>query len=145
MWPPGGPVISIVDFKSGQKAIRFGLKDYARIPTEGRTVGSAAVRITIFNDKSEQVFADGKTLELVKDETKISLELPPAPVGLLFHHHRRPRPDDRRQGRLFGGDPAVRGAGRQGGFDGADVGAYFQTSPYLLTSGSPSASSRTSV
>jgi hypothetical protein len=39
---PGGPVISIVDFKSGQKAIRFGLRDYARIPTEGKTVGSAA-------------------------------------------------------------------------------------------------------
>ena len=81
---PGGPVISIVDFKSGQKAIRFGLKDYARIPTEGKTVGSAAVKITIFNDKSEQVFADGKTLELVKDETKISLSFPQLPSGSYF-------------------------------------------------------------
>jgi VWFA-related protein len=80
----GGPVISIVDFKSGQKAIRFGLKDYARIPTEGKTVGSAAVRITIFNDRSEQVFADGKTLELVKGETKISLDFPQLPSGSYF-------------------------------------------------------------
>ena len=67
---PGGPMIGIADFKSGQKAIRFTLKDYARIPSEGKTVGSAAVRITIFNDKSEQVFADGKTHELDKDENK---------------------------------------------------------------------------
>jgi len=81
---PGGPVISIVDFKSGQKAIRFGLKDYARIPTEGKTVGSAAVKITIFNDKSEQVFAEGKTLELIKDETKISLSFPQLPSGSYF-------------------------------------------------------------
>jgi len=80
----GGPVISIVDFKSGQKAIRFGLKDYARIPTEGRTVGSAAIKITIFNDKSEQVFADGKTMELIKDETKISLSFPQLPSGSYF-------------------------------------------------------------
>ncbi|HCS46804.1 MAG TPA: hypothetical protein DIW61_00530, partial [Candidatus Aminicenantes bacterium] len=80
----GSPVISIVDFKSGQKAIRFGLRDYARIPTEGRTVGSAAVQITIFNDKSEQVFADGKTMELIKDETKISLSFPQLPSGSYF-------------------------------------------------------------
>jgi len=80
----GGPMISIADFKSGQKAIRFTLKDYARIPTEGRTVGSAAVRITIFNDKSEQVFTDGKTLELVKDETKISLDFPQLASGSYF-------------------------------------------------------------
>ena len=81
---PGGPMISIVDFKSGQKAIRFGLRDYARIPTDGRTVGSAAVQITIFNDKSEQVFADGKTMELIKDETKISLSFPQLPSGSYF-------------------------------------------------------------
>ncbi|NTU50844.1 MAG: hypothetical protein HGA94_00165 [Candidatus Aminicenantes bacterium] len=81
---PGGPVISIVDFKSGQKTIRFGLKNYARIPTEGKTVGSAAVRITIFNDRSEQVFADGKTMELIKDETKISLNFPQLPSGSYF-------------------------------------------------------------
>jgi VWFA-related protein len=72
----GRPLIAIADFKSGGQAIRFVLRDYARIPTEGKTVGSAAVRITIFNDKSEQVFADGKTLELVMDETKISLNFP---------------------------------------------------------------------
>ena len=81
---PGGPMISIADFKSGQKSIRFTLRDYARIPTEGKTVGSAAVRITIFNDKSEQVFASGKTLELVKDETKISLDFPQLASGSYF-------------------------------------------------------------
>jgi hypothetical protein len=81
---PESPLISIVDFKAGQKAVRFGLRNYARIPTEGKTVGSAAVRIIIFNDKSEQVFADGKTMELVKDETKISLNFPQLPSGSYF-------------------------------------------------------------
>jgi len=80
----GKSTIVIADFKAGQKAIRFNLKDYARVATEGKTVGSAAVRITIFNDRSEQVFADGKTLELVKDETKISLSFPQLPTGSYF-------------------------------------------------------------
>lgn len=81
---PGKPLIAIADFRAGQKAIRFSLRDYARVSNEGKTVGSAAVRIVIFNDKSKQVFTDGKTLELVKDETKISLNFPQLPTGSYF-------------------------------------------------------------
>jgi VWFA-related protein len=80
----GRALISIADFKAGQKAIKFGLKNYARIETGGKTVGSAAVRIVIFNDKSEQVFTDGKTLELIKDETNISLNFPQLGSGSYF-------------------------------------------------------------
>jgi len=80
----GKPLISIADFKAGQKAIKFGLKNYARVETGGKTVGSAAVRIVIFNDKSEQVFADGKTMELIKDETNISLNFPQLASGSYF-------------------------------------------------------------
>jgi hypothetical protein len=80
----GKPLISISDFKGGQKAIKFGLKNYARVETGGKTVGSAAVRIVIFNDKSEQVFADGKTMELIKDETNISLNFPQLASGSYF-------------------------------------------------------------
>jgi VWFA-related protein len=82
--PAGEPVISITDFQAGQKAIRFGLRHYARIETGGRTVGSAAVRIVLFDDKSEQVFSDGKTLELIKDETNISLNFPQLASGSYF-------------------------------------------------------------
>jgi VWFA-related protein len=81
---PGSTLISIADFKAGQKAIKFGLKNYARITKGGKTSGSAAVRIVIFDDKSKQVFADGKTLELVKDETNISLNFPQLASGSYF-------------------------------------------------------------
>ena len=81
---PGQALITIADFKAARQAIRFGLRNYARIPKEGRTVGSAAVRITIFNDASKQVFADGKTMDLIKDETNISLNFPQLPSGSYF-------------------------------------------------------------
>ncbi len=80
----GAPLISITGFETGPKSIRFGLRHYARIETGGRTVGSAAVRIVIFDGKSEQVFSDGKTLELVKDETNISLSFPKLAPGPYF-------------------------------------------------------------
>ena len=81
---PGQALITIADLKAGRQAIRFTLRNYARIPREGRTVGSAAVRITIFNDASKQVFADGKTMDLIKDETNISLNFPNLPSGSYF-------------------------------------------------------------
>ncbi len=83
----GAPLISITGFETGPKSIRFGLRHYARIETSGRTVGSAAVRIVIFDGKSEQVFSDGKTLELIKDETNISLSFPqlaPRPYFIII-------------------------------------------------------------
>jgi len=80
----GRLLINIADFKVGQKAVKFDLRNYARVETGGKSVGSAAVRIVIFNDKSEQVFADGKTLELIKDKTNISLNFPQLASGSYF-------------------------------------------------------------
>lgn len=80
----GKPLISITDFKAGQKAIRFGLKNYVRILTEGKRLGAADVRIVLFDDNSKQVFADHKTLELIKDETNISLNFPRLESGSYF-------------------------------------------------------------
>jgi len=80
----GAALISITDFQTGPKSIRFGLRHYSRVETGGRTVGSAAVRIVIFNDRSDQVFADGKTLELIKGETNISLNFPQLEPGPYF-------------------------------------------------------------
>jgi VWFA-related protein len=78
------PLIVIADFEAGEKAVKFGLRNYARVEKDGRTIGLGAVKIVIFNDKSEQVFTDGKTLELVEDKTTISLDFPQLESGSYF-------------------------------------------------------------
>jgi len=78
------PMITIADFQSGSKRIKFGLKNYARVSTEGKLHGAADVRIIIFDDKSAQVFSEGKTLDLIKDETTISLNFNQLKSGSYF-------------------------------------------------------------
>lgn len=78
------PLIVIADFEAGEKAVKFGLRNYARVDKDGKTLGLGAVKIVIFNDKSEQVFADGRTLELVEDKTTISLDFPQLESGSYF-------------------------------------------------------------
>jgi hypothetical protein len=70
---PGQVLITISDFGAGQKNVRFSLKNCARTSSEGKMRGAADVKIVIYDDKSKQVFSEGKTLELLKDETHISL------------------------------------------------------------------------
>jgi hypothetical protein len=78
------PMITIADFQSGSKRIKFSLKNYAQISTEGKLHGTADVRIVIFDDKSAQVFSEGKTLDLIKDETTISLNFNQFKSGSYF-------------------------------------------------------------
>jgi len=78
------PLITIADFKAGQKNIKFSLKNYARISIEGKLHGTADVRIIVFDDKSAQVFSEGKTLDLIKDETLISLNFNRLKSGSYF-------------------------------------------------------------
>jgi VWFA-related protein len=81
---PGQPMISIADFKAGDKNVKFSLKSYARVSSEGKMHGAADVKIVIFDDKSEQVFSDGKTLDLLKEETHISLNFNVLNSGSYF-------------------------------------------------------------
>jgi hypothetical protein len=78
------PTISIADFQSGSKKIKFSLKNYARVSTEGKVHGAADVRIVIFDDTSTQVFSDKKTLDLIKEETNISLSFNQLKSGAHF-------------------------------------------------------------
>ncbi len=78
------PVITIADFKAGDKNVKFSLKSYARVSSEGKLHGAADVKIVIFDDKSEQVFSDGKTLDLLKEETHISLNFNMLKSGSYF-------------------------------------------------------------
>jgi len=79
-----GPLISITDFKSGAKTISFALKNYARVSSNEGFRGAAEVGIVIFDDQSKQVFADRKTLNMIKDETRISLDFSKLRSGSYF-------------------------------------------------------------
>jgi len=67
------PPISINDFKAGQKTIKFSLVNYKRIKIKEKVTGIADIKITLFDENSEKVFSEGKTLNLFKKETFISL------------------------------------------------------------------------
>jgi len=78
------PMITIADFQSGSQRIKFSLKNYSQISTEGKLHGTADVRIIIFDEKSTQVFSEGKTLDLIKNETTISLNFNQLKSGSYF-------------------------------------------------------------
>ncbi len=69
----GQVLITISDFGAGLKNIKFTLKNYARISSKGKMLGAADVKITIFDGESKRAFSEGKILDLLKDETHISL------------------------------------------------------------------------
>jgi hypothetical protein len=78
------PKIVITDFEAGERAVKFSLRNYARADKDGQALGLGAVKIVIFNDKSEHVFADAKALELVEETATISLEFPQLGPGPCF-------------------------------------------------------------
>jgi hypothetical protein len=78
------PPISITGFQSGFKTIKFILKNYAKVKTEGKVRGFADVKITLFDEKSKMAFSEGKTLELIKEEIPISLNFDKLKSGNYF-------------------------------------------------------------
>ncbi len=69
----GAPLITITNFKAGKKNIKFSLINYKMTKIEGKLTGVADIKITIFDENSNKVFDEGKTLNLIKKETFISL------------------------------------------------------------------------
>lgn len=78
------PPIAIVNFEAGEKAIRFDLVNYKMARLKEEIAGVADVRITLFNEASEKVFDEGKTLNLFKKEAHISLNFPQLGSGSYF-------------------------------------------------------------
>ncbi len=81
---PGPPAMTIANVKSGAKVLSFSLLHYLMGKSEGKTKGLAEVKITIFDDQSKNVFDDGKTLDLIKKETHISLNFGQLKSGDYF-------------------------------------------------------------
>ncbi len=76
--------ISIVDFESGQKTIKFSLINYQRVKMEDKLSGVAQVKITLFDKDSNKVFEDAKVLQLIKDQTHISIPFTKLKSGSYF-------------------------------------------------------------
>jgi hypothetical protein len=81
------PLIAIVNFDSGRKTIKFSLINYQRVKTENQLSGVAQVKITLFDQNSNKVFEDTKVLQLIKNETHISIpfsQLKPGPYFIII-------------------------------------------------------------
>ena len=76
--------ISIVDFASGRKTIKFSLINYQRVKMEDKLSGVAQVKITLFDKDSNKVFEDTKVLQLIKDQTHISIPFNQLKSGTYF-------------------------------------------------------------
>ena len=80
-----GPTpIAIADFKAGGQKVSFALRNYQMTRVNDKTSGLADVKITIFDETSKKAFDEGKTLDLVKKETRISLNFPQLKPGTYF-------------------------------------------------------------
>ncbi len=69
-----GPLpVSISDFKVSGKVISFAIRNCQMTKVNDQRRGVASVKITIYDEASNKVFDEGKTLDVFKDETRISL------------------------------------------------------------------------
>lgn len=78
------PPITITDFKTDKKTIKFSLINYEMTKVDGKLRGIADVKITLFDEASKKVFDQGKTLNLSKKETSISLNFGHLKSGSFF-------------------------------------------------------------
>ncbi|KKM93347.1 hypothetical protein LCGC14_1209270, partial [marine sediment metagenome] len=78
------PPISITDFKAGKNTIKFSLINYKMTRIEEKLTGIADLKITLFDENSNKVFDEGKTLSFFKKETTISLKLDMLKSGSYF-------------------------------------------------------------
>jgi hypothetical protein len=76
--------ISIAQFESGRKTIKFSLINYRRVKMEEKLSGVAQVKITLFDKDSNKVFEDTKVLQLIKDQTHISIPFDKLKSGSYF-------------------------------------------------------------
>lgn len=82
--PAGPPPVAVADFSVKRKTISFALRNYQMTRINDKRKGLADVRITIFDEESNKVFEDAKTLDLIKEETKISLSFNQLKSGNYF-------------------------------------------------------------
>lgn len=82
--PAGPPPVTIADFEVKRKTISFSLRNYQMTQINDKRKGVADVKITIFDEESNKVFEEAKTLDLVKEETNITLNFNHLKSGRYF-------------------------------------------------------------
>lgn len=65
--------LTITDFKISKRILKFSLINYMRIKAKEKLTGIADIKITIIDENSNKVYDEQKTLELIKNDTHISL------------------------------------------------------------------------
>jgi hypothetical protein len=80
----GSTPITIADFKAGGQKISFALLHYQMAKVNDKTSGLADIKITIFDEASNKAFDEGKRLDLIKKETRVSLNFPQLKPGAYF-------------------------------------------------------------
>jgi hypothetical protein len=76
--------VAVADFEVKDKAIRFSIRHYQMTQINDRRRGAADVKITIYDEGSNKVFDEGKSLDLIKDEIHISLNFNWLKPGTYF-------------------------------------------------------------
>ena len=78
------PPISLVNISARRRSLSFSLINYKRVDVEGKPTGYANVKVTIFNENSNKIFDEEKTLSLIKKDTHISLNISQMEPGSYF-------------------------------------------------------------
>lgn len=78
------PPITISDFSVNQKTVSFTLINYRRAKIEKELTGIAEIKITIFDEDSNKVFDEGKTLNILEENTHVSLNFDWLKSGSYF-------------------------------------------------------------
>jgi len=76
--------VAVADFELKGKTISFFLRHYQMTQINDKRRGAADVKITIFDEGSNKVFDEGKSLDLVKDEIHILLDFGWLKPGTYF-------------------------------------------------------------
>ena len=76
--------ICISGFEDTMGAVSFTVGNCARFEKEGKNAGKVAIKVTVFDDKSAKVFNEVKTVDLIADSLRLSLNFKKLQPGDYF-------------------------------------------------------------
>jgi hypothetical protein len=80
----GERAITIAAVQTEGMTLKFELKDYTIMATDKGSQGIAEVKVTLYDDRSEQAFSEAKVLDLREEKTSIALKLDQLRPGTYF-------------------------------------------------------------
>jgi len=80
----GPDLIAISEVKARGQSLSFSLGHCQMLTVDGRRRGSASIKLLLYNEATDKVFDEGRTLELTEETTRISLTLEKLEPGNYF-------------------------------------------------------------